>query len=296
VAKEPGLALTGRTAIVARYALVWLMALLPGCSTARPVPPLSIETASLSLAEHRGFGSTEAAARGIAAILTQGLGLPLPEHVDVFVYPERVAFQRGLVVEAGLGQARAAELSHFAVGVGGRGQLLLNQGGFDRTDREWLRLIAHELTHVSQAELAGGEGRGEQWLAEGMAEWVAFSTLERLGLDTVDWRRRRALAGVLDHATLIGAGLDLEAHGTPQGFASWHAREGTLPTYQLAFLMADYLIKRRGLARMKGYFRSFSTSRDRQRNFALAFGTTLAEFETDVLAHLLATPAAGPPT
>ena len=24
-------------------------------------------------------------------------------------------------------------------------------------------------------------GRAEQWLAEGMAEWVAFSTLERLG-------------------------------------------------------------------------------------------------------------------
>ena len=45
---------------------------------------------------------------------------------------------------------------------------------------EWLRLIAHELTHVSQFELAGGEGRAEQWLAEGMAEHVAFQVLERL--------------------------------------------------------------------------------------------------------------------
>jgi hypothetical protein len=272
------------------------MALLAGCSSARVVAPLSIETTSLQLAEHPTFGSTEAAARGISAILTRGFGLPLPERVDVFVYPGRLAFQRGLVLEAGLGQARAAALSEFAIGIGGRGHLLLNQGGFDPTDREWLRLIAHEMTHVSQAEMAGGEGRGEQWLAEGMAEWVAFSTLERLGLDTVVSRRSRALAGVRNHATLISAGLDLETHGTPKGFASWHLREGTLPTYQLAFLMADYLIERRGLASVKAYFRSFSSSQDRQRNFALAFGTTLAEFEADVLAHRLAIPAAGPPT
>jgi hypothetical protein len=296
VAKELGLTLTGRApVVVARFALVSLM-VLAGCSSARDVLPLSIETSALSLAEHQRLGSTEAAVPGIAAILTQGLGLPLPPRVNVFVYPGRLAFQHGLVVEAGLGEARAAELSNFAIGVGGRGQLLLNRGGLEGTEREWLRLIAHELTHVSQAELAGGEGRGEQWLAEGMAEWVAFSTLERLGLDTLAWRRRRALAGVLNHATLFRAGLALETHGTPQGFARWHLREGTLPTYQLAFLMADYLIERRGLASVEAYFRSFSDSMDRQRNFTRAFGITLAEFERDVLAHLTAPSAAAPAT
>ena len=59
--------------------------------------------------------------------------------------------------------------------------------------------------------------------------------------------------------------------------------------------MADALIGHRGLASVTAYFRSFSVSRDRQRNFALAFGSTLTEFETAVLAHLLAAPAAGPP-
>jgi hypothetical protein len=271
------------------------MTLMAGCSSAREVVPLPIETTSLSSAEPRTLGSTDAAARVIAAILTREFGLPLPARINVFVYPEREAFQRGLVLEAGLGPARAAELSGFAVGVGGRGQLLLNQAGGDLAGREWLRLIAHELTHVSQAELADGEGRGEQWLAEGMAEWVAFSTLERLGLDSLAGRRRGALAGVRNHPALFRAGLALEAHGTPHGFASWRAREGTLPTYQLAFLMADALIARRGLASATAYFRSFSGSRDRQKNFALAFGITLAEFETAVLAHLLAAPAAGPP-
>jgi len=44
-----------------------------------------------------------------------------------------------------------------------------------------LRLIAHELTHVSQIELAVAKDAGEQWLAEGMAEWVAFSTSSAWG-------------------------------------------------------------------------------------------------------------------
>jgi hypothetical protein len=136
------------------------MAVMAGCSSARDVVPLPIETASLSLAEPRTFGSTDAAARGIAAILTREFGLPLPARINVFVYPERQAFQRGLVLEAGLGPARAAELSDFAVGIGGRGQLLLNQGGRDLSGREWLRLIAHELTVTTRGSPRGAASRG----------------------------------------------------------------------------------------------------------------------------------------
>ena len=32
-------------------------------------------------------------------------------------------------------------------------------------------------THLSQIELAGDEGCGARWLAEGMADWVAFTVL-----------------------------------------------------------------------------------------------------------------------
>ena len=119
-----------------RFALASLTVALAGCSQARAVLPVPMETASLSLAQPQTFGSTEEAARSIATVLNQGFGLPLPRRVDVFVYLGRLAFERGLVVEEGLSQARAAELSDFAIGIAGRRQLLLNQGGFNRTDRE----------------------------------------------------------------------------------------------------------------------------------------------------------------
>ena len=46
--------------------------------------------------------------------------------------------------------------------------------------------------------------------------------------------------------------LDLDTLGTPRGFTVRHLRDGSLPTYQLAFLMADYLSRRDGFDRAGG--------------------------------------------
>jgi hypothetical protein len=65
-----------------------------------------------------------------------------------------------------------------------------------------------------------------------------------------------------------------------------HLREGSLPTYQLAFLMTDYLIQRDGLPRVAAYFASFRESSDRQENFRQAFRQSLDAFEREVLGYL----------
>jgi len=267
--------------------VVCVVAALAGGSDGRVVVPLRLDALSLTPpTDARLLRTTDEAVRGIAAIVAKHFGLPVPDRVVVHVYDGRRAFEQGLIRDARVSPVQAAKLSDFAIGVGARGQVLLNDRPADRTEREWLRLIAHELTHVSQIELAGGEGRGEQWLAEGMAEYVAFSTLERLGLDTLERRRQAATAGLRAHATLLQRGLDLEDHGTPQGFTAWHRRDGALVVYQLAFLVADDLIDRRGFDRTRAYFASFRRSGDRHTNFVAAFGQSLADFEADALVHL----------
>ncbi|HET9490365.1 MAG TPA: hypothetical protein VFR64_11490 [Methylomirabilota bacterium] len=267
-------------------ALITLVA-VSGCGSGRLVVPVSIETGTLALpSDARELIDPERAVRGIAAILRHDLELPVPEQVTVYVYGSRKVFERGLIQDAHVSPLRAAELSDFAIGVGKRRQLLLNDEGADRQGREWLRLIAHEMAHVCQIELAEGEGRADQWLAEGMAEWVAFAVLERLGLDAMSKRRVAARLGVRSHAALAAARLDLETLGSPRGFTLRHRREGSLPTYQLAYLMADYLIQREGFNRVTAYFRAFSRNQDRRANFEQAFGQRLEEFESEVLAHL----------
>jgi hypothetical protein len=262
------------------------VAVLAGGTDGRVAVPLWLGHLSLAPTDARALRTTDEAVRGIATIMAKSFGLPIPKRVLVHVYDGRRAFEQGLIRDGRVSPIQAAQLSDYAIGVGARGQVLLNDRPADRTEREWLRLIAHELTHVSQIELAGGEGRGEQWLAEGMAEWVAFSTLERLGLDTVERRRQAATAGLRSHAALLQRGLDLAAHGTPKGFTAWHLREGSIPVYQLSFLMTDYLIERSGFEGTRAYFASFRRSSDRPGNFDTAFGETLAEFEAGALLRL----------
>jgi len=258
-----------------------------GTGGARVVVPVAFEAATPAAAPRypEDFGSHEAVVRGVAAILARELALPVPERVMVYIYSSRSLFEQGLVSDGRLPDVRAAELGEFAVGVGKRRQLLLHDEGGPPAAREWLRLVAHELTHVAQIELAQGEGLAEQWLAEGMAEWAAFTVLERLGLDYLADRRAAAFGHVREHPALRDGRLDLHTLGTPRGFTVRHLRDGPRATYQLAFLMTDYLIRRHGFEALADYFRGFAAGRGRHEGFRLAFGQTLEEFEGEVLTH-----------
>jgi hypothetical protein len=266
--------------------LVLLFA-LTGCAISRSVVAVDLPAHALGLpASGERLTSPEEAVRGISAIMVRELGLAVPERVTVYLYSGREVFEQGLIRDANIAPVRAAELSDFAVGVGKRRQLLLHdEPGVDRGP-EWLRLIAHEMTHVAQIELAKGEGRAEQWLAEGMAEWVAFTVLERLQLDAVSRRHDAAVAGVRTQAALQAGRLDLLTLGTPRGFTMRHLREGSLPTYQLSFLMSEYLIHREGFPRVLDYFAAAAHSRDRQATFQGVFGQNLDQFEREVLQYL----------
>jgi hypothetical protein len=273
----------GRGLAVAALALLGVA----GCrGGGRMVLPVSLEEPAPALHYPADFGSHEAVVRGVAAILARDLRLAVPEHVTVFIYSSRAVFEQGLVTDGRLPELRAAELSEFAVGVGKRRQLLLHDQGGPPAAREWLRLIAHELTHVAQIELAQGEGRAEQWLAEGMAEWAAFRVLERLSVDSLLERRAAAMGHVRDHPALRQRRLDLAGLGTSRGFTVRHLREGSLATYQLAFLMTDYLIRRQGFDALLRYFREFAAGGSRDASFRTAFGQSLADFEREVLEHL----------
>ncbi len=189
-----------------------------------------------------------------------------------------------LALPADVPTRRVEEIASFAAGLARPGRVLLHSRAA-RGHREWRRLIAHELTHVAQFALAGGDGRADQWLAEGVAERVAFEVLERLGLDTLTERRARALRGARRHPGLAAGTLDLAALGSPREFTRRHQRDGSLETYQISFLMADYLVEQVGLEGVLGYFRACRRL-DRAQAFVATFGRPVQQFEVEVLRYL----------
>ena len=191
--------------------------------------------------------AAEATIRRVAHVVQTDLGVPLPQHFTVYVYDSPRHFAEGLMLDADVAPATAVRLAEFAVGVTVPDSFLLRMKGSAWGKAETLRVVAHELAHLGQIELAQGEGRG------------AYPT------------------------------LDLDGLSSPADFLSRHRREGTLPTYRVAFVLADYLIARDGLPRMLDYFRAFAHEIDPARNFNEAFGQDLAAFETEVRRYLAKT-------
>ena len=270
-------------------ALALIVAVATGCARQTLILPVSIEPEVLQAGARPGsVRSYESAVHAVASIMVAELGLPLPQRLTVFVYPSRAAYAAGLASVGRMSPQRAEKIAAYSVGLGQHRRLFINDEALrGACPSVWLAVLAHELTHSAQYELSGGRrGRSEQWLREGMADWVAVRVLERLGETTFPRRRERALGEVaLAWSGREDTRFDLIELGGPLGWERRHLGSGQL-TYRLAFLATDALIHRSGLDKLIDYFRAFADSDDRFNHFQAAFGVSLEEFEIDALRRI----------
>src|SRR5881409_33284 len=233
-----------------------------------PIAPLVLGLDALPIV------TPEGALRRVAVVLRDDPRLPLPAEVTLRLYATPKLFEQGLVQDGGVAPPLAATISGLAVGASLPSSLFLldprivgGSADADRSVREWLRLVAHEMTHVGQVELAGGQGRASQWMAEGVADWASLVVLDRLGLAAMRAERDGRLA-------TVRAPLDLGGLDDPRDFIERSRRDGTDTTYGVSFALADRLIDRYGFARTREYFQAFAHERDRALNFRAVFGET----------------------
>lgn len=219
--------------------------------------------------------------RRIARVF-HGLELPLPERITLRLYPSEELLARSLAEDIGLAPALAGTFGRFAAGVAIDDTMLVLESESRSGSRAWLRLLAHEMTHLSQIELAGGEGRGARWLAEGMADWVAFTVLDRLGIARMSEERGSLRDVARDVLAGTGARVELDRLRDVRAFLHEASRVGIVPVYRLSFLLADRLIERHGLARLAAYFRAFATGPDAGDYFERVFGERIEDFERAV--------------
>ncbi len=237
-----------------------------------PIAPIALGLDALPLV------TPEGAVRRVALVLRDDLRLPLPAEVTLRLYATPKLFEQGLVQDGGVAPSLAATISGLAVGASLESSLFLLEPSIGlgrsadsrRGVREWLRLVAHEMTHVGQVELAGGQGRASQWMAEGVADWASLVVLDRLRLQPMQAERDGRLASIHAPRTPI----DLGGLDDPRDFIERSRRDGTDTTYGVSFALADRLIDRYGFARTREYFQAFAHERDRALNFRAVFGET----------------------
>src|SRR5262245_33584147 len=180
-------------AIVGWSVIVW------GCTIAPEFFTISSTTDGVVPAYGRkDYGPALAA---IASIMSRDFNLPVVD-VLVTVYPSKASYEAGAIAE-GLRQRerlrqrgikvlsegefieRWKTLAVSSPAIGGYRNVHLENSRVSkyRWD-EWLKLLAHELTHCAQNELIqGGPSSSDRWLSEGFAEWVGFKVADKFGAE-----------------------------------------------------------------------------------------------------------------
>ena len=174
-----------------------------------------------------------------------------------------------------------------AAAVATNGNVLVNEIAFSRYPwSERVRVLAHEMTHVLQRNLAERRPASwENWLIEGFADWVGYKVLDILNIESFAKSRQRVVDSVVAgsaHQTLPS----LTQLHTQADILTWTRTLGRHAAYGQGMVAIDLLVDEKGMAAVLDYFRKFAKLNNRQRNFSEAFGETLETFNAKFSQYL----------
>jgi len=279
------------TATARRRAIVLALTAFLGLT---PIPPCDAATEEIPIRivgidhriDARQIGDYPTAVDAIVGVLVHKLSLPVPPYT-MEIYFTREEFEVGLIKHLGLKPKLARSTASFAKAAVGGERILINELAVAELSwPERIELLAHELAHTVQSELAGNRPFERfHWLTEGFAEWIAYAVTQALGLDDMGHQRARITAA-LRAAGGAGALPSLTQMNTFTQFIETRRKYGYAATFSLAFLIADFLMERHSRDAVVEYFKQFKGSSDYARNFAAAFGENLDAFDAALQRHL----------
>jgi hypothetical protein len=231
-----------------------------------------------------------------ARVIRDKLGLPFSPAYKAYVCSDEAAFAEALLRNFGVrGVGGDWGIVPSAAGLATRVGVFLRGDYLARTSfRRRVTVIAHELAHLSQQDLARHrDERLPVWMLEGHADWVAFQVLDLLGLKAYAESRAGIVRSVTGAVTPVERFPDLD---TLADHESWNRSVRSVPaTYGQAFLAVEYLIERSSRAALVKFMRSSVEADDPRERWAEAFAMPYRAFVHDFRAYLerLGRPATG---
>jgi hypothetical protein len=244
----------------------------------------------------------------IASVMSRDFQLPVVD-ISVTVYQSQVSYESGVVAAAVRDRERlqqqrgpSAKLPSQAefvdaaritaagsAAVGNYRKVIVNNWRASKSLwHEWVRLLAHELTHSAEKELINGRpSSADQWLREGFAEWVGYKIADRFGAESFAKSRQRIL-DLVATARSNQTFPSLSQLARNSDWVRWARTLGSAGTYGQALIAVDVLIEQKGIQAMIDYFRLSGKLNNRERNFVTAFGEPIAKFEEQFSARLAA--------
>ncbi|MDR3591771.1 MAG: hypothetical protein P4N41_19120 [Negativicutes bacterium] len=225
-------------------------------------------------------GVTESAADEIrqaaddtVAFFRENSGLQLNQGVNILLTPDRKAYIREIVDRFKISEPEAERVSLGTHALTGGRLIIVDMSGVP-TVRQKTFLIAHELTHQIQRQIAGSQAGQVKWLLEGMAETTGAQVVSRRGYLSLDEYRNNWRSGLQQAADKP----DLAELKSADGWSASLARYGSAATYKTAGLAAMTLTERFGQQKVLDYFSGLGRGESPEDSFQKAFGIPMADF------------------
>ena len=270
---------------ISQRLLPWLtlclltLLLLTGCVSAAPdkAPPsllISIESGDgITLEETADF---QQAARATTAYY-QEQGLQLKKPVTLVLTRNRQAFLTESITRFKVSELEVHKAAKAVDALAGDHLIVFNVDGTPTT-RQRVFILAHELTHQYQRELAGANADGVKWMLEGMAEAVGAQLVARAGFFSVPQYKANWQTGI----AMSPQKPFLNELRTSSGWSNSLTTYGGPLTYKTAGLATLILLERYGTPKFLAYFRELNRGSTPEEAFRKAFDLDMGQFENEI--------------
>jgi len=204
-------------------------------------------------------------------------GMRLKNQVIIILTTDRRSYIDEIITKFKISELEAERVARGTHALSGKNLIIVDMSGIP-TARQKTFLIAHELTHHYQRQIAGNRAGNVMWMLEGMAETVGAQVVAQQGYLQIEQYKnnwRTGLAKTADKPSLSQL-------KTSNDWSRSISQYGSSLAYKTAGLAVLMLTERFGQEKVLDYFAELRQGEDPEVTFQNIFGITMTDFIADV--------------
>jgi hypothetical protein len=201
-------------------------------------------------------------------------GVQLNKPVTIVLTRNRKDFLAEAAKRFGISEIEVNRVGKGVDALSGNSLIVINVDGTP-TPRQRTFLLAHELTHQYQRQLAGAKAGEVKWLLEGAAEAVGAQVVARRGYLSIEQYKANWQAGI----RMAEKKPALAQLRTSQEWSDSLSAYGSGLTYKTAGLGCLILFEQYGVQRVLQYYKELGTGRNSDEAFRNSFEVDMLQFE-----------------
>jgi hypothetical protein len=201
-------------------------------------------------------------------------GLPLNKPVTIVLTRNRKAFLAEAASRFGISEIEVNRVGKGVDALSGNRLIVINVDGTP-TSRQRTFLLAHELTHQYQRQIAGAKAVEVKWMLEGMAEAVGAQIVARNGFMSTEqykanWQTGICIAKNKPYLTQLR---------TSQDWSNALSVYGSGLTYKTAGWATLLILEEYGLQSIIDYFGELGQGKSSSEAFRNSFEIDMLQYE-----------------